>query len=113
LFCGRGSLNSAGYLFSEIRGYDIKYLLLFLPAAGNRNNNTGRLNNRGNNGNYWSSSENSNNNAWNLNFNRSNVNTNNNNRTNGLSLRCISAFNRAKHTGASGMSPYLYLVVSC
>lgn len=58
------------------------------PAAGNRNNNDGDANNRGNNGNYWSSRPNSNN-ANNLNFNSSNVNMNNNNRANGYSVRCV------------------------
>ncbi|NDV56927.1 DUF1566 domain-containing protein [Bacteroides sp. 519] len=36
--------------------------------------------------NYWSSTENSANNAWNVNF--SNGNTNNNNKTNSRSVRC-------------------------
>jgi len=36
-----------------------------VPAAGNRNNTNGALNNRGNNGNYWSSTENGSN-AYNL-----------------------------------------------
>jgi uncharacterized protein (TIGR02145 family) len=71
-------------------GYDTS--ACFLPAAGNRNNSNGTLNNRGNNGNYWSSTENGSN-AWNLNFNNGNANTNNNNRTNGMSVRCVAAFN--------------------
>lgn len=68
---------------------------LFLPAAGNRNNDsTGTINNEGSNGNYWSSTPNGSNNAYNLNFNSSNVNdgTNNNNRYNGQSLRCVREF---------------------
>ncbi|NDV93401.1 hypothetical protein D0T84_00515 [Dysgonomonas sp. 521] len=68
----------------------------YLPAAGNRNNNNGSLNNVGNNGNYWSSTRNSSNsnNSYNLNFNSSNVNPgNNNNRANGFSVRCISELN--------------------
>jgi uncharacterized protein (TIGR02145 family) len=58
--------------------------------AGNRNNN-GTFNNIGNNGNWWSSSENNTNNAWNrnLNYNNSNVNRNNNNKNNGFSVRCL------------------------
>ncbi len=64
-----------------------------VPAAGNRNNTAGSLNNRGNNGYYWSSTENSTN-AYYLNFNSGNVNaTNNNNRANGFSVRCIAALN--------------------
>jgi uncharacterized protein (TIGR02145 family) len=63
-----------------------------MPAAGYRNNTDGTLNNRGNNGNYWSSTENGTN-ANNLNFNSGSVNTNNNNRTYGFSVRCVSAFN--------------------
>ena len=62
-----------------------------LPAAGNRNNTDGTLNNRGNNGNYWSSTENSTN-AYNLNFNSSNVNPANSFslRTYGFTVRCIA-----------------------
>ena len=64
-----------------------------LPASGNRNNSNGTLNNRGNNGNYWSSTENSTN-AYNLNFNSGSVNpANNNNRLNGFSVRCVAALN--------------------
>jgi uncharacterized protein (TIGR02145 family) len=61
-----------------------------LPASGNRNNSNGTLNNRGNNGNYWSSTENGTN-AYNLNFNSGSVNpANNNNRLNGFSVRCVA-----------------------
>ena len=64
-----------------------------LPASGNRNNSNGTLNNRGNNGNYWSSTENGTN-AYNLNFNSGSVNpANNNNRLNGFSVRCVAALN--------------------
>ena len=67
---------------------------LFLPAAGNRNND-GTMNNVGSNGNYWSSTPNDSNNAYNLNFNSGNVNaTNNNNRNNGRSVRCVKAFTK-------------------
>ncbi|MDV3854130.1 hypothetical protein CMT56_15085 [Elizabethkingia anophelis] len=67
-----------------------KFLLSYsFPAAGYRNNTDGTLNNRGNNGNYWSSSE-ATSNANNLNFNSSSVNANNNNRTNGFSVRCVA-----------------------
>jgi hypothetical protein len=91
-FDKRGSLNSAGYL-RFIFGLRHQ-ALAFLPAAGNRNNDNGQLNNRGNNGYYWSSTQNSNaNNAYNMNLNSSGANTNNNNRTNGFSVRCIAAFN--------------------
>ncbi|PQJ81926.1 hypothetical protein BTO16_04775 [Polaribacter glomeratus] len=96
----RGSLNSASYLqvntilkksFCELRHQVLAFLW---PAAGYRNNSNGTLNNRGNNGNYWSSTENGSTNANNGNFNSSNANTNNNNnRTNGFSVRCVSAFN--------------------
>jgi uncharacterized protein (TIGR02145 family) len=66
------------------------FLRVFFPAAGYRNNNDGTLNNAGENGNYWSSTENDSNNAYNLNFNSSNANVNNNNRTNGQSVRCVA-----------------------
>jgi hypothetical protein len=69
--------------------------LLFLPAAGYRNNSGGQ-NNVGNNGNYWSSTVNGTN-SHNLNFNSTNVNpNNNNNRANGFSLRCVAAFDKRK-----------------
>ncbi len=59
------------------------------PAAGWRNSSD--LNNRGENGNYWSGSpnESNSNNAYNLNFNDSNVNVNWNNRNNGHSVRGV------------------------
>ena len=66
--------------------------MVFLPAAGNRWNDN--LNNEGNNGNYWSSTQNpdNNNNAYNLNFNSGNANwNNNNNRNNGFSVRPVSS----------------------
>ncbi len=60
------------------------------PATGYRNGTD--VNNRGNNGNYWSSSLNSNNsnNAYNLNFNDNNYDWNNNNRYYGQSVRPVS-----------------------
>lgn len=63
--------------------------LLFLPAAGWRNNSN--LNNAGTNGNYWSSTlnESNPNNAYNLNFNSGNANWNNNNRNNGHTVRPV------------------------
>jgi len=67
-------------------------LFFFLPAAGNRNHNTGEVLNSGENGNYWSSTVNDIN-ARNLNFNDGNVNVNNNNRAIGFSVRCVSALN--------------------
>lgn len=61
----------------------------FLPG-GYRNNN-GNFNNLGNNGNFWSATENNSNNAWKrkLNYNNTQVNRNNNNKQNGFSVRCI------------------------
>jgi RNA-directed DNA polymerase len=60
-----------------------------LPG-GNRNSN-GNFNNLGNNGNWWSSTENSSTNAWNrnLNYNNANANRNNNNKELGFSVRCV------------------------
>ncbi|MBC8196261.1 MAG: hypothetical protein H8E60_00085 [Candidatus Marinimicrobia bacterium] len=59
--------------------------------SGYRNNNNGNYNNIGNNGYFWSSTENNSNNAWNrkLNYNNTNVNRNNNNKQNGFSVRCV------------------------
>jgi len=60
-----------------------------VDAAGYLNNSNGSLNNRGTNGNYWSSTQNDATNGWNLNFNSSNSNMNNNNKAYGFSLRCL------------------------
>jgi hypothetical protein len=66
---------------------------LFTCSAlfGGWRNNNGNFNNIGNNGNWWSSSENDTNNAWNLNMNSNNqnANMNNNNKELGLSVRCL------------------------
>ena len=59
------------------------------PAVGYRNNTDGALNNPGTNGNYWSSTQNSSSDAYEMYFNSSSVNTNNPNRKNGLSVRCV------------------------
>lgn len=69
----------------------VEALLIFLPAAGNRNDTN--VNNQGSNGNYWSSTLNTDNpnNAWNLNFNSSNANMNNNNRYNGYTVRAVQS----------------------
>ncbi|MCC8146604.1 MAG: hypothetical protein LIO93_09250 [Bacteroidales bacterium] len=84
-------IQQVTYIVKCNMGYVIKYLLL-LPAAGIRNNN-GNLNNVGTNGNYWSSTVSSTN-AYNLNFNSTNINpANNNNRSNGMSVRCVSELN--------------------
>ena len=70
---------------------------VFFPASGNRNG-TG-LNNRGSNGNYWSSSLNSQTNGYNLNFNSSGVNpANNNNRFNGFSVRAVQHLHNIRNT---------------
>ena len=75
-------------LLSVCRLFGTDIDLCFFPASGNRNG-TG-LNNRGSNGNYWSSSLNSQTNGYNLNFNASGVNpANNNNRFNGFSVRAV------------------------
>ncbi|MBQ6320710.1 hypothetical protein IJI17_00580 [Candidatus Saccharibacteria bacterium] len=63
-----------------------------IPFTGNYNWTNGALNNRGSNGNFWSSTANSTTNARNLNFNASNINPqNNNNKVNGLTVRCVVA----------------------
>ncbi len=65
--------------------------LLFSGLPGGNRNTNGNYNNIGNNGNWWSSSENSATNAWNRNMNRNNgnVNRNNNNKQNGFGVRCF------------------------
>lgn len=81
----------------------------FLPAAGNRNNSDGSSNNRGTNGNYWSSTP-SGTNAANVNFNSATVSANTNNRANGFSVRCLRgitgrSFLQYKQTGWWPRSP--------
>lgn len=64
---------------------------LFFSCSGNGNGRS--WNNRGSNGNYWSSTWNSARNARNLNFNSGGVNPqNNNNRYNGFALRPVQHF---------------------
>jgi hypothetical protein len=61
---------------------------LFFPCSGNGNGSS--WNNRGSNGNYWSSSLNSATNGRNLNFNSGGVNPQNtNNRFNGFAGRAV------------------------
>ena len=63
----------------------------FTALPGGYRNNNGTFNNIGNNGNWWSATENNTSNAWNrnLNYNNSNANRNNNNKNNGFSVRCV------------------------
>jgi hypothetical protein len=69
--------------------------------GGNRNNN-GKFNNMGNNGNFWSSTENNSNNAWNMNINSNNkkANMNNNNRSVGRSVRCVQHWDIYRYSKA-------------
>ena len=80
------------------RGKEQQCLLkqtLFLPAAGNRNNANGALNNVGTNGNYWSSTTSSSL-AYNLNFNSTLVSPAiQNYRGNGFSVRCVQNLTQA------------------
>ena len=68
--------------------------LIAALLAGNRNTN-GTFNNRGSNGNWWSSSETSTTNAHrrNLNSSQAGVNRNSNNKANGFSVRCLKDYN--------------------
>ena len=84
-----GKTEDAKWFFSSllaiVKGCDRKG---FFACSGNGNGTS--WNNRGANGNYWSSSFNSARNAYNLNFNSGGVNPqNNNNRYNGFSLRPV------------------------
>ncbi|MDR1812094.1 MAG: RNA-directed DNA polymerase [Candidatus Fibromonas sp.] len=58
---------------------------------GGNGNSDGSFNNVGNNGNWWSASENNSNNAYNrnMNYNNDNANWNNNNKNNLFSVRCV------------------------
>ncbi len=62
---------------------------LFLPAAGYRSYSGGTLFGRGNDGFYWSSTENGSN-AWNLYFSNGFADTLSSYRTDGMSVRCIA-----------------------
>ncbi|MFN9115189.1 MAG: hypothetical protein ACK5XN_34450, partial [Bacteroidota bacterium] len=63
---------------------------LMLLAAGSRFSGNGALNNRGNFGYYWSSTESDNGYAWNLYFLSSDAYTSGSGRTRGLSVRCVA-----------------------
>ena len=61
---------------------------MLVPLSGNFNDSS--ANNKGSNGNFWSSTYNNGNNMRNLNVDGSSVNPqNNNNRNNGNSVRCV------------------------
>jgi len=68
-----------------------KKRLLVAALPGGNGNSDGSFNNVGNNGNWWSSTENNANNAYNrnMNYNNENVNRNNNNKSNLQSVRCL------------------------
>lgn len=65
----------------------------FLQTAlpGGYRNTDGSFNNVGDNGNWWSATENSATNGWNrnLNYTEARVNRNTNNKANGFSVRCV------------------------
>ena len=67
------------------------FCCVFLPASGYYNN--GDWNDGGNNGNYWSSTENNEDNAYNLYFNENEVNADNNDNqsNNYYSVRLVQA----------------------
>ena len=91
----RGSGGEVRFLLAKKDGimsftqYHIQSGNFCADAAGYLNNTNGLLNNRGTNGYYWSSSQNSSTNGWNLNFNSGNSNMNNNNKAYGFSVRCL------------------------
>ncbi|MDR0331674.1 MAG: hypothetical protein LBH93_08215 [Chitinispirillales bacterium] len=78
-----------------------------LPG-GNRNSN-GSFNNVGNNGNWWSATENGSGNAYNRNMNsgNDNVNENNNDKKNGFSVRCAQD---CAGGGCQAVSPLFFLL---
>jgi uncharacterized protein (TIGR02145 family) len=62
-----------------------------VSALPGGNGNSGSFNNVGNNGNWWSSTENDASNAYNrnMNYNNANVNRNNNDKSRLYSVRCV------------------------
>ena len=68
-----------------------RVVTLFSALPGGYRNNNGNFNNVGNNGNWWSATENDASNAYNrnLNYNNENLNRNNNNKRAGLSVRLV------------------------
>ncbi len=73
-----------------------QWLLLFSALPGGYRNNNGNFNNQGNNGNWWSATENDATNAYNrnLNYNNDNLNRNNNNKEYGFSVRLLRDLKR-------------------
>jgi len=63
---------------------------VFLPAAGNRNNSNGALNNEGSAGSYWSGTPDISTHASYLGFGSGHASTYSNNRSFGYSVRCVS-----------------------
>ena len=84
----------------ENAGATNRVVTLTALPGGYRNNN-GTFNNIGNNGNWWSATENNATNAWNrnMNNNNSNVNRNNNNKEVGFSVRCVRDLKENTATG--------------
>ena len=77
---------------NSLGGCPLSALRWSFLRSGNYNWNSGGLNNRGSNGNYWSAGSNSATNSYNLNFNSTNLNPrNNNNQGNGFAVRCVAA----------------------
>ena len=76
-------------------------MVTFTALPGGNRNNNGTFNNIGNNGNWWSATENNATNAWNrnMNNNNSNVNRNNNNKEVGFSVRCVMDLKENTATG--------------
>ncbi|NLP23769.1 MAG: hypothetical protein GX382_04470 [Syntrophomonadaceae bacterium] len=76
-------------------------MVTFTALPGGNRNNNGTFNNIGNNGNWWSATENNATNAWNrnMNYNNSNVNRNNNNKEVGFSVRCLRDLKENTATG--------------
>jgi uncharacterized protein (TIGR02145 family) len=83
-----GSFNTSATNYGAGRKFGNQ---LMLPAAGYRSGFTGALNDRGNYGYYWSSTEFGNFNAWHLGFGINIANTSSGlSRFNGTSIRCVA-----------------------
>jgi len=81
---------------------------------GGDGNSNGNFNNVGNNGNWWTATENNANNAYNrnMNYNNANVNSNNNDKKNLYSVRCVQDCFKICAKGGADVKRFVFLFAS-